>query len=364
MAEKVVVVEDNPDVRGNLQEILQSADYDVEVAENGKIGIEVIKRTQPDLVLCDVMMPEMDGYDVLKLMRNNPSVASTPFVFLTAKTAKKDLSHGMEMGADDYIMKPFTIAELLKRVKTRLNKRKDIVKRSEEKLSDITNSIGMPITHELNAPLKTIVGIGELITTEHYNMEKSEIVEFASLIHKAGLELKDLVGRTMNFYEIEELKHNPDKVKELKSSVSTEIKEVVESVANKEAKEIFRENDLVMSVADGKVAMPEYYVKQILSNLINNAFKFSVKGSMVRVVGGVDNLHAVIKISDEGIGMTDEDISKIGAYRKFDDGESKKGLGLGLTNAKRLVEVFDGSFTINSNKGVGTLVQIKLPLRK
>lgn len=361
MSEKIVVIEDNQDVRNNLSEILQSADYQIFPAENGASGLELIKREQPDLILCDIMMPEMDGYDVLRRVRNNQAVAATPFVFLTAKTAREDLSKGMELGADDYIMKPFTISELLNRVKTRLTKRKEVLKRSEEKLEELASKIGTPITNELNEPLKTILGIGELIMTEHFSMEKNEIVEFVSLIHKAGLELRSVVGATLGYYEIENLIHDPGHLEELKRHMTKDTESVIKSIAQEEAEQAGRESDLVFSLVPASVFMPETYLQRILVNLINNAFKFSPRGSMVRVISGVENGHLLITISDEGIGMAEEDVQRIGAYRKFNDEDQvTKGLGLGLFNAMRLVELFDGSLTFNSNKGVGTIVKIRL----
>jgi DNA-binding response OmpR family regulator len=360
MTESIVVVEDNADVRNNLKEILQSADYKVEVAENGKVGVEVIQKVKPDLIICDIMMPEMDGYEVLKTIRGISSVSSTPFIFLTAKTAREDLSKGMEMGADDYIMKPFTISELLKRVRIRLDKRKEIVRRSEAKLKDATSSIGMPITHEFNEPLKTLTGIGELITTEHYNMEKFEVVEFVTLMNKAALELKELVEKTLGFYEVEELLHNPESAEKIINERIDDSKSFINAIANSEAIAFNRANDLVISLVDSSVNISPKYFKRILSGLINNALKFSPKGSMVRVISGIDEGQLLITISDEGLGMTPEQVERIGAYRKFNDGESKGGLGLGLYNAKRIVELFGGSFHINSNKGVGTIIKIRL----
>lgn len=359
MSDKIVVIEDNPDVRNNLKEILESAGYTVDTAENGEIGLEVLKRTMPDLILCDIMMPELDGYGLLKAVRNSKVLASTPFVFLTAKTAREDLSKGMELGADDYIMKPFTIAELLKRVRIRLDKRKEVLERSEQKIKEVTSNIGQPITHELNEPLRTITGIGELIMTEHYGMEKSEIVEFVSLIHKAGLELKEVVGKTLNYYEVEELKNNRDLLDQLKSEVIPSTKHIINDLVTTESQEYRRASDVVVSLVDTSIQFPAKYFKTTIGSILSNAFKFSPRGSMVRVIAGIEDKHLVVTISDEGLGMAEEDVASIGAYKKFDDGSVKKGLGLGLFNTTRTLDMFDASMTINSNKGIGTIVKLK-----
>jgi CRP-like cAMP-binding protein len=119
---KILVIEDNPDVRENLMEILSLSDYEVLGAENGKVGVDLALSTHPDLILCDVMMPELDGFGVLHILAKNPKTAAIPFVFLTAKTEMSDLRKGMNLGADDYIMKPFDDVELLEAIETRLRK--------------------------------------------------------------------------------------------------------------------------------------------------------------------------------------------------------------------------------------------------
>src|SRR6476620_131370 len=115
-------MEDNKDIRENIAEILNFAGYGVIKAENGKIGIEMATREKPAIIICDIMMPELDGFGLLHLLRKNPETQHLPFIFITAKTERSDFRKGMEMGADDYIMKPFTQIELINAVESRLKK--------------------------------------------------------------------------------------------------------------------------------------------------------------------------------------------------------------------------------------------------
>jgi CRP-like cAMP-binding protein len=119
---KILLIEDNPDVRENTAEILSLANYEVHTAENGKIGVELASKEKPDLIICDIMMPELDGYGVLHILSKKPETASIPFIFLTAKTEKADIRKGMTLGADDYLTKPFDDTDLLNAVEARLNK--------------------------------------------------------------------------------------------------------------------------------------------------------------------------------------------------------------------------------------------------
>ncbi len=119
---KILLIEDNDDIRSNTAEILELSNYNVVVAENGKSGVQRAIETKPDLIICDIMMPELDGYGVLHAIKKNDEIKNTPFIFLTAKTERSDFRKGMEMGADDYITKPFTGTELLDAVDSRLKK--------------------------------------------------------------------------------------------------------------------------------------------------------------------------------------------------------------------------------------------------
>lgn len=118
----VLVIDDNLDIRENTAEILELAGYKTFTAENGKKGVEVAQREKPDVIVCDIMMPELDGYGVLHLLKKNPETEHIPFLFLTAKTERGDFRKGMEMGADDYITKPFEDIELLNAIEVRLKK--------------------------------------------------------------------------------------------------------------------------------------------------------------------------------------------------------------------------------------------------
>jgi len=118
----ILIIEDNKDIRENTAEILDLAGYKTFTAENGKLGVELALKEKPDLIICDIMMPVLDGYGVLHLLRKNEATINTPFIFLTAKIERTDFRKGMEMGADDYITKPFEEIELLNAIEIRLKK--------------------------------------------------------------------------------------------------------------------------------------------------------------------------------------------------------------------------------------------------
>lgn len=136
---KILLIEDNVEVRENTAEILELSGYEVSTASNGKEGLEQLKNEHPDLIICDIMMPELDGYGVLHIISKNPATAHIPFIFLTAKVEKADIRKGMNQGADDYLTKPFDDIELLGAVEARLKRTKQIQNEYEANISGLDN---------------------------------------------------------------------------------------------------------------------------------------------------------------------------------------------------------------------------------
>lgn len=154
MSKQVLIIEDNTDIRENIVEILELADFTVYQANNGKTGVDLANKHKPDIILCDIMMPDLDGYGVLYMLHKNPETATIPFIFLTAKAERVDLRKGMEMGADDYLTKPFDDIELLNAIETRL-KKKELQESFYSKSLDKIN--GLLLKNNGLAELKRIV---------------------------------------------------------------------------------------------------------------------------------------------------------------------------------------------------------------
>ena len=139
---RLLIIEDNDDIRESVTEILELANFEVLSAENGKKGVELAMSHLPDLILCDIMMPELDGYGVLYLLAKKPETATIPFIFLTAKAERADMRRGMELGADDYLVKPFDDMELLTAIESRLSKRNKQQAFFSKSLHQISGLIG------------------------------------------------------------------------------------------------------------------------------------------------------------------------------------------------------------------------------
>jgi DNA-binding NarL/FixJ family response regulator len=177
---KVLVIEDEPEMRRNLATILRCEKFQPIVAANGREGVAQARETRPDLVLCDVMMPEMDGYAVLKVLHNEPETMNVPFIFLTAKGERHDVRNGMDQGADDYLLKPVDKAELLRAIRTRLARAEQLARRDFEPNFDSPEPLlGLGLTPRVaevllwvaqgktNADIGIILGISESTVKKH-----------------------------------------------------------------------------------------------------------------------------------------------------------------------------------------------------
>jgi DNA-binding NarL/FixJ family response regulator len=177
---KILVIEDEPEMRRNLATILRCEKFQPVVASNGGEGVEIARQNRPDLVLCDVMMPEMDGYAVLKALHNEPETMNVPFIFLTAKGERHDVRNGMDLGADDYLLKPVDKAELLRAIRTRLARAEQLARRDFQPNFDSPKpllALGLtPRVAEVllwvaqgktNADIGIILGISESTVKKH-----------------------------------------------------------------------------------------------------------------------------------------------------------------------------------------------------
>lgn len=148
MTRKILVVEDEPSIRNNLARLLKAEKYEVMTAENGMVGLPLAREFRPQLIISDVMMPEMDGYGLLAGIRADPLTAAIPFIFLSAKADKTDFRQGMNLGADDYVTKPFTRAEILEAVEARFKKAETVAEHYEEQLRETADKANFYLFHD------------------------------------------------------------------------------------------------------------------------------------------------------------------------------------------------------------------------
>lgn len=359
----IVVIEDDEAVRDNILDTLEASNYCVHVAENGEVGLQAIRQSRPDLILCDVNMPVMDGYLVLRELKRDSELSLIPFVFLTARTERSDLRKGMEMGADDYVMKPFTQRELLQAIDTQLSKREQVAEKFESKLSVLRRNIIYALPHELRTPLTQILGYATLLQSDAATIEPSDIELFAGSILTGGERLQRIIENYLVYAQIEMISSTVTEVESLRNFIIRDAAKIVQSAAEKAAAKYGRLADLVIETQSCELRISEENLSKLLEELIDNAFKFSSSNSKVIVKSKKEDNQYVIGIRDHGRGMSPEQIDEIGAYMQFDRAlHEQQGLGMGFVIAKKLVELHAGQLQIKSGLNTGTLLYITFPV--
>ncbi|HVK58062.1 MAG TPA: hybrid sensor histidine kinase/response regulator, partial [Candidatus Kapabacteria bacterium] len=325
----------------------------------GEAGLHLAESEKPDLILCDIQMPKMDGYGVLQGIRENKATASIPFIFLTGLGEKPKMRRGMESGADDYIVKPFTVQELIAAIQARLAKHATVTETAETRLNELRDSLTFALPHELVTPLNTILGFSSLLV-ESPQVSHDEIKEYAGLIQQAGTRLKSLVEKFMVFAQVELAARTPN---DAGSRPPQPTKETISVAASRVAQEFQRANDLRLSLDTIEHPITSSHLERIVRELAENAFKFSEHATPVEMRSSRQDGKFVLTISDRGRGLTTEQIQRIGANVQFDRRlHEQQGSGLGLAIASRLVEQYGGHLRIQSQPGEQTTATVELPI--
>lgn len=344
MKKKILIIEDDINVRENVKEILLEEGFDVFSADNGRDGYQKAIEVLPDLILCDLLMPEMNGYEVIHYIKDNPAVRDVPFIFLTAKVDLDDIRKGMETGADDYITKPFSVKSLLKTIQIRLEKYEN----SKKRIKDLTLNLEMSLPHELRTPLFGIMGFSKLLADNVDLYSKEEIKEFAENIFLSGRRLHRLVENFLYLARLELISMDNYEMKNVSNEQISKAVAIINQSAIEIAKRNDRIDDLKINVEDFEYKINlEGFIK-IFDELIDNAFKFSKTGEEVNISTRSNGKYNIISVSNKGIGMTEEQIANIMPHMQFERKlREQQGSGLGLAIAKKLVDIYKGKLNIS-----------------
>ncbi|MBI5930811.1 MAG: response regulator [Chloroflexi bacterium] len=361
---KILVIEDGQALREAIMTSLQLEGFEAIEAPNGRIGVELAHTYRPDIILCDVMMPELDGYGVLVNLRSEPSTATVPFIFLTAKSERQDMRHGMELGADDYLTKPFHQDELLNAIQSVLRKQSDRRQAYERQMENARLYLTQTLPHELRTPLTSILGFSEFLCMDYAHIEPDQIRTFAEGIHKAGQRLFRLVENYLLYAQLEIMRFDPEHLDNLAAQHTSHPAKVFQFLATHKAENAKRQGDIRLEIEECAIRIPEDILSKIGEELLDNALKFSKQGSPVFIKASVDNTYFHLWVEDAGFGMTPEQIEHVGAYIQFERKlHEQQGTGMGLSIVKGLVELYQGKLTIQSIPNQGTQVYVGLPLR-
>jgi len=375
----VLIVDDVPRNLQVLGNLLRSENLDISVATNGEQAIGIAKEISPDLILLDVNMPGVDGFEACEYLKENEKTREIPIIFLTARTETEDIVKGFELGAVDYVTKPINSAELLARVRSHLELKMhrdhlgDLVRErtidleraknqaeaaNESKTRFLTN-----VNHELLTPMNGIIGMNSLMLDTALDEEQQEYAEMIASSANAQL---TIINDVLHFTQME---HGQLVLEECELGIQSIVQEIIDVLAAKA-----REKQLGLACAVDE-DVPEVLLgdpgrlRQIFLNLLGNAVKFTEAGEVnTRVTvseRSPTNTTLQVAVSDTGIGIPQGELDAIfKPFSQVDDSLSRKygGLGLGLTNVRQLIEMMDGQISVESTEGKGTVFRFTLKL--
>ena len=355
----ILILEDDTDLCEELAEWLTYQGYDTLSAANGKEGMELILAgSRPDLVVCDILMPVLDGKQFFYEYSMHLNGRVTPFIFISALAERKHIREGMGMGVDDYLTKPFSHEEFMLAIQSAFKRHKRMEENLRQGMHDMTRVMMTYLPHELHTPLTSIIGFGSILADRAEFFTEKEIKKIGNDIVKAGKIMHSLTEKLLLYTQLE--LNTPIKGQHVKTH-SMEPIIFEESVIL--ALRYGRSQRLSQFIEPAPLCLSETYLRVLIIELVENAHRFSAEGSEVKIEGIITNGIYILTVTDQGQGMTKEQIAQIGAFRQFGKGKyMQQGSGLGLAIAKRICENSGGKLSIKSKPGEFTSVRCFIPV--
>ena len=371
----ILIVDDKATNLQVLGTVLMEQNYNVIGANNGKNALKILKQTTPDLILLDVMMPVMNGYDACIQIKKNDKYKDIPIIFLTAKTELEDIVKGFELGGVDYITKPFNHTELLARIYTHveLKKSRDKIKKAEKELRNLNSEkdkFFSIIAHDLKSPFNVLLNFSDILANDFDDIDVKEQKEIIGYIQKSAKNTYNLLENLLMWSRLQrgKIALNTEKINLFELSFET-IKLLSYLAEKKSIKIINKIPDDAFIIADKNM------LSTILRNLISNAIKFTPKGGTIEIgcKNTIEKRDALsqqyhsrsqqIYVKDNGVGIKlemQEKIFKISENVSTKGTESEAGTGLGLILCKDFVEKHGGKIWVES-KNKGSVFNFTIP---
>ena len=361
----ILIISSEEEINQNIKEMITEKKFSVITASNDKISLTKIRQKPPDLIFCQLGTPEIDGYHLLTELRKSSRTFTIPFIFITTKFDAGQWRRGMALGADDFLLQPFTNSELHEAIDTRLAKQEALINQYKQELEHLRSSILDFLPHEMRTALTGILASSNLLITQLDRLDLSMIRELLHCIDSSSQRLSRLVHNFLLYSELSLISQNSDQIKLCRSPENYSSSKTVEYIVTKLGKERNRRININWHTKDIFLAISPLHLTKLVEELIDNALKFSSVGMPIEVTGRQNGDYFHLSVSDRGRGMTAEQIALIGACIQFDRPTyEQQGCGLGLAIVKQIVQIYDGQLIINSILDRETRVNVYLPLVK
>lgn len=351
---KILAVDNAPDNLILLDKLLKRQGFNVVNASSGKECLAKSASDHPDLIILDVAMPEMDGFETLKHLRGNEITKSIPVIILTANSKDaKSIEEGFSLGADEYLTKPIDQDELIARVRSILR-----VVKAEQEIEQLKADFQSMLVHDLRSPLSVIIGVLELAANGEFDKNPGELKEFLGSALETSEKMLGLINDILDVAKLEagklQLNKQPNDFNVVVGTVVARLKVLA------------RDKGISLTIQEDKnIPLCEFdsgKIEQVVTNLVSNAIKFTPKDGCVSIktyvkhiednVPGLKGDYAAMDVEDTGVGISSEEIPLIfDRYRQAKSAKAsgQKGTGLGLTIVKRVTEAHGGKVFVESS---------------
>jgi len=372
---KVLIVDDNTKIMAIAEVHLKKEGLEVLCVEDGKSALESARQEKPDLILLDVDMPDMSGFEVCQVLKDDAELVMIPVVFLTAADDNESRVRGLDLGAVDYVTKPFDSFELRARVRAALRTKQlqdqlatmnlELEERVDQRTEEIKQLLEQKdafvnqLSHDLKTPLTPLVALLPMVAERTEDAESKKMLD---LIMNNVDYMRNLTERTLQLAQL----NSPEvSLRVEKVDLASEIRNTIESLSS-----VFKENGIEIvnnTTTPLDIEADRMLIKELIHNLVSNTIKYTNGDGVVTFESFLKDDNVEISIKDTGIGMTIEQQKRIFEefYKADDSRTDRSSTGLGLTICKRIVENHGGSIRAESQgSGHGTSVHFTLPIRQ
>ena len=356
----ILIVDDNSNNLKLIANVLMESDYDFRMAKSGKSALSILEKTKPDLILLDIQMPDMDGYETCKRIKANLEYSKIPVIFLTANTDSESVNKAFKVGGVDFVTKPFNSEELLARICTHIK----LKTQSEEleRQNATKDKFFSIISHDLRNPIANVIGFSNILNENFEDLNKEKIKSFIKYINESSKFSLEILENLLNWARVKSGVLKSDKINFNLSDILS--KNIEGHTPQALAKKIsFNSNidDNLLIHADEKM------ISTVVRNLLSNAIKFTPNGGGISIstkeIVVDDKKFIETEIQDTGVGMTQEELDKLFKIENnfLSKGtNNEKGTGLGLILCKEFISENDGDIKVESIPNIGSKFSFNL----
>jgi CheY-like chemotaxis protein/anti-sigma regulatory factor (Ser/Thr protein kinase) len=357
---RILTIDDDPSVLSMVSRLLSTEGHEVATAPDGTGGIEKAREFRPDLILCDIVMPDPNGFEVLAALRRDPTTSAIPLIFLTGVPDPTELRPGAALGADDYLLKPFTRDELVHAIDARLARLSFARREARSRVEALTASLEGSLPRSLLSPVAAIVGLSAFLRDEGATVPPELVCEIANGILDGSRRLEARLEKLLTYASLERLVQASRTARTREGGRTDDAAALIRRVAKETAVSFSRDADLASDVENGVLRLDPEHLGRLVSELTDNALRFSPSGTPVTVTcrrDGDDSFRLVVR--DRGPGIPEAVLTERPGCAGLGTEDDRSGFGLPI--ARRICRLYGTILVVERAAEGGSTVSAKLP---